>query len=78
VNHVGDGFSIQRIESCVTPGVCQGLEGHAANGRMLDAEFDYVADLVVIDEEVNVYMTMVRGQEVYRAGGTIQTPATQK
>lgn len=25
------------------------------------------ADLVLIDEEVNVYMTMVKGQEVYRA-----------
>ena len=25
------------------------------------------ADLVVIDEEVEVYMTMVKGQEVYRA-----------
>jgi N-acetylglucosamine-6-phosphate deacetylase len=36
------------------------------------------ADLVIIDEDVNVYMTLVRGQVVYRAGGTIQTPATQK
>jgi N-acetylglucosamine-6-phosphate deacetylase len=27
------------------------------------------ADLVIIDEEVNVYLTMVRGQEVYRADG---------
>jgi N-acetylglucosamine-6-phosphate deacetylase len=36
------------------------------------------ADLVVIDEEVNVAMTLVKGQEAYRAGSTIQTPATQK
>lgn len=36
------------------------------------------ADLAVIDEDINVYMTMVRGQEVYRAAGIIQTPATQK
>jgi len=27
------------------------------------------ADLVIIDEEVNVHLTMVRGQEVYRADG---------
>jgi len=27
------------------------------------------ADLVIIDEEVNVYLTMVKGQEVYRADG---------
>lgn len=27
------------------------------------------ADLVVIDEEVEVYMTMAKGQEVYRADG---------
>jgi N-acetylglucosamine-6-phosphate deacetylase len=27
------------------------------------------ADLVIIDEQVNVYLTMVRGQEVYRADG---------
>jgi len=27
------------------------------------------ADLVIIDEQVNVYLTMVKGQEVYRADG---------
>ncbi|MBM4467758.1 MAG: amidohydrolase family protein, partial [Chloroflexi bacterium] len=27
------------------------------------------ADLVTIDEQVNVYLTMVKGQEVYRADG---------
>jgi N-acetylglucosamine-6-phosphate deacetylase len=36
------------------------------------------ADLIVIDEDVNVYMTLVRGQEVYRPSSTMQTPATQK
>jgi N-acetylglucosamine-6-phosphate deacetylase len=38
-----------------------------ADGRKGSLEPGKDADLVVVDEHVEVYMTMVKGQEVYRA-----------